>query len=439
MTDADLLLRGVMLEGRSADVLVAGGRVVRVGTDLTADARVVDAAGATLLPGLHDHHIHLLAAAAAAASVACGPPQVRTRDDLAAALAAVPGDGWVRAVGYDESVAGRLDRVALDALLADRPVRVQHRGGSLWSLNSAALGELGLAAAYPDGLLWRADEMLRPAAGGPPDLTALGARLASYGITGVTDATPGDASALAAASRAIPQRVLTLGTDPSGTLRHGAYKIVVPDHALPGLDELAGTIARAHADGRGAAVHSVTRESLLLTLLAFEQAGVLDGDRVEHAAVAPPEAIGLLARLGIVVVTQPSLVALRGDSYLERVDPDDVPYLWPYASLLAAGVRVGCSSDAPYGEADPWRSIAAATERRAPDGRVVGERERVDAATALGAYLTHPHDPGGVPRSVAVGAEADLVLVVPGPRGMIDAEVLLTVIGGRVGYAKEQA
>jgi len=437
MTASVTLLRDVRVGGDAVDVLVADGRVAALGSGLSAQARVVDGGGATLLPGLHDHHIHLLATAAAAASVLCGPPDVRTRDELAAALNGAAGIGWVRGVGYDEAVAGRLDRAGLDALLASRPVRVQHRGGSLWSLNSAALEAFDLAAAYPDGLLWRADEALR-AAGTVPDLTALGARLASYGITGVTDATPGDASALAAAARAIPQKVITLGTDPTGRLAHGAYKIVVPDHALPGLDELAAAIARAHADGRAAAVHSVTRESLLLTLAAFEAAGAIEGDRVEHAAVAPPEAVAALARHGITVVTQPSLIARRGDAYLDEVDPDDVPHLWPYASLLANGVRVGCSSDAPYGDPNPWRSIAAAVDRQGPDGRVVGERERVDAATAFGAYLTDPRDPGGAPRRVEVGAAADLVLLKPGPHGMIDGEVLLTLIGGRVVYKKEQ-
>lgn len=429
MTDAEALLRGVTLDSQTVDVSITHGRIASIRPSNRPSRGV-------LLPGLHDHHIHLLATVAAAASVVCGPPQVRTRAQLAAALSGAPGDGWARGVGYDESVAGPLDRAALDSLLPGRPVRVQHRGGSLWSLNSAALRELGLTAAYPDGLLWRADEVLRTA-GAVPDLTALGERLASYGITGVTDATPGDASALATAAQDMPQQVITLGTDPSGALAQGPYKIVVPDHALPGLDDLATTIARAHADGRAAAVHSVTRESLLLTLAAFEQAGVTDGDRVEHAAVAPPEAITALSRLGITVVTQPSLVALRGDSYLDEVDPDDVPHLWPYASLLGAGVRVGCSSDAPYGDPDPWRSIAAAVDRRAPDGRILGEQERVDAATALGAYLTDPHDPGGPPRRVEVGAEADLVLAAPRQRGMIDPEVLLTVIGGRVAYERK--
>src|SRR5439155_480481 len=53
-----------------------------------------------------------------------------------------PGE-WLRAVGW----AGHehdLDRDVLDAVVPDRPVRVQHRSGALWVLNSAALRRVGL-------------------------------------------------------------------------------------------------------------------------------------------------------------------------------------------------------------------------------------------------------------------------------------------------------
>lgn len=65
---ADLLIEGGMLwDGTGAprrgpvDVLVQGDRVVAVGEGLTAPAgaRVLDARGATVLPGLIDSHVHL--------------------------------------------------------------------------------------------------------------------------------------------------------------------------------------------------------------------------------------------------------------------------------------------------------------------------------------------------------------------------------------------
>ena len=103
------------------DLRVAAGRVTALvphGAALPEGEtlRVIDAKARALLPGLHDHHIHLLALAAALGSVRCGPPEVQDREALGAALrAAVPGeDGWIRGTGYHDSVAGPLGCALLD-------------------------------------------------------------------------------------------------------------------------------------------------------------------------------------------------------------------------------------------------------------------------------------------------------------------------------------
>ncbi|WP_439331736.1 hypothetical protein [Nocardia nova] len=71
-------------------------------------------AGRQVRGGVGDD-LHLHATAADAASVRCGPPAVRDRRALAAALATATGDehGWVRGVGYFDSVAGDVDATAL--------------------------------------------------------------------------------------------------------------------------------------------------------------------------------------------------------------------------------------------------------------------------------------------------------------------------------------
>jgi predicted amidohydrolase YtcJ len=422
----------VELDGRRrADVRIAGGRITGIGArlDRRAGEEVLDGGGGALLPGLCDNHLHLYAMAAALRSVPCGPPEVRRAEELAAALALAPADeyGWVRGVGYSEDVAGPLDSAVLDRLHAARPVRVQHRSGALWTVNTAGARALGLAeAAHPGvegatGRLWRADDWLRARlpGTGTPDLGPVGILLARYGITHVTDATPdldGPAvEAIAGAVRggALPQRVRLMGlaldrAAPDGVAA-GPYKIVLADSGLPGVDELAGRIGAAHAAGRAVAVHCVTREALVLLLVAFEEAGVRPGDRVEHAALVPA---GLVPRLrGLTVVTQPGFLAQRGDDYLRDVPAGDLDDLYRLRSLLDGGVACALSSDAPYGPADPWAVIASAAHRRTPAGRIAGARERLAPQRALAGYLNGPEDPGGAPRTVTRGAPADLVLL----------------------------
>ncbi|KOS53115.1 amidohydrolase family protein [Rhodococcus rhodochrous] len=432
-----LLLRRVELSVGVRDVAVRDGRVAQIGIGLAADgAEVIDGRGGALLPGLHDHHLHLHAMAADAASVRCGPPQVRTPEALARALDAAPGDGWIRGVGYVETVAGLLDAAALDRLHARRPVRVQHRSGALWILNSAASSLVGLESAdhrgverddtgRPTGRVWRADAWLRERlpATGPPPLDAVGTDLTRFGITGVTDATPDlPPDSLAAlidahTTGALPQRLHLLGApvgdDPASrpaTVTTGPYKIVLADSGLPDFEALSAAVRRAHAHGRPVAVHCVSREALLLLLAVFDEVGTLPGDRIEHGALIPAESIPELRRHDLCVVTQPGFLTHRGDDYLDRVDPRDLPDLYRCRSLLDNAVPLAMSSDAPYGPLDPWAVIAAATTRRAPTGHVVGAPEKITAAEALDRYLTPLDDPGGEPRRLEVGAPADLIL-----------------------------
>ena len=462
MRRADMRLADVRAR---ADVRLADGRIVEIGPALPhrRAAQVLECRGGALLPGLCDHHLHLHALAARARSVSCGPPAVCDAAGLAAALAAAPADerGWIRGVGYVESVAGDLDATTLDRLHGTRPVRVQHRSGALWMVNSAAAERLDLAAGAhpgierdgreaPTGRLWRADDWLRARlpVTGPPDLAPVGKLLARMGVTAVTDATPDlDTAALEAITAAVgtgalPQRVHLLGAPlgwsaPDGTgVTTGPYKIVLADSALPDLDALTEQIRAVHAAGRAVAAHCVTREALVLLLAAVTEAGARPGDRIEHASLVPAELVGELARHRLAVVTQPGFLADRGEDYLRDVPGTEHADLYRCRSLLAAGVPLALSSDAPYGPVDPWAVITAAVARRSRLGRVVGPAERLTPAQALAAYLADPDDPGGRPRAVRPGAPADVVLLeVPLAQALAspDAGLVRTVIvGGRV-------
>ncbi|PRC49943.1 amidohydrolase, partial [Mycobacterium sp. ITM-2017-0098] len=92
------------------------------------------------------------------------------------------------AVGYHDAAAGPLDRDVLDEMSPRVPVRVQHRSGVQWTLNSAGLIRVGLPD-HHDGRLRSADtSWALPQS--EPELGALSAQLCRYGITAVTDATP---------------------------------------------------------------------------------------------------------------------------------------------------------------------------------------------------------------------------------------------------------
>ena len=320
-----LIRRATLLDGRKVDVRVQG-RVTEIAPALRdrSGEEVLDAKWGTLLPGLHDHHIHLRAAAAAADSVHVGPPTVRTKADFERTLATAPpdGDGWIRAIGYHESVAGNLDRSQLDALVS-APLRVQHRSGAMWILNTAALNRVG-ASGHPDGRLRSSDPnwAAAPTPHREPDLPALSRRLSAFGVTGVTDATPEltteDRHHIAGS---VQQRLHCLAPG----------KKILYDDRLD-LDDLTAWIADRHRQGVPVAVHCVTAAQLTITIAALRAAGCQPSDRIEHAAMAPSDSLADLAALDVTVVTQPNFVTERGTQYLADIPREELPQLWRLAS-----------------------------------------------------------------------------------------------------------
>jgi predicted amidohydrolase YtcJ len=476
MKEQTILVRNVAVRGRSGlDVRAGQELILDVGRSLPrrSGEEVLDAGGGEVIPGLHDHHVHLRAAVAARQSVdvsaAASPAGFDTIVSAAAARAGP--QSWLRFTGWNEHVAGQLDRHRLDALTGQVPVRVQHRSGAMWVLNSAALAQAGADSrplpgverdddGAPTGRLLRMDDWLRDRLAALPAAQASGsfaAGLAGYsaqaarsGVTGFTDATPGrDQADVAvftqlAEADVIPQRLVLMappglaapGLAEPGSARVtlGPRKLMLDDATLPAASELAITIARAHAAGSPVAVHCVTAGQLLVSIAALEQAGPA-GDRIEHAGIVPPGCAEKLARLGIAVVTNPGFIADRGDDYLREVPAAERGWLYPCASLISAGVAVAAGTDAPFGPADPWQCIAAAAARATPAGEVLGPAERLSLAGALRLFLA---DPGDVrrARTVAPGQPSDLcVLRQPLCSAIAQpsaAVVLATIIGGRV-------
>ena len=108
-----LIRQGRLPDGRIADIRV-DERIVEIADRLDPlDAeQVIDADAGAVLPGLHDHHLHLQAMAAALDSSWSG--RRSGRKQLAQALKRPNRgpDGWIQAVGYHASVAGARPRTA---------------------------------------------------------------------------------------------------------------------------------------------------------------------------------------------------------------------------------------------------------------------------------------------------------------------------------------
>ena len=439
-----MLIRNCDIDGKSRDVRFADGVITAIEKDIRRQdgEQCIDAEGGALLPGLHDHHIHLTAAAAALASVQCGPPQVTDEAVLCEALYAALGSDWLRGVGYHQSVAGDITRDWLDAHGPDRPIRIQHRSGRLWILNSRAMDVLGLAEPE-DGRLYDSDHVVQCALqASPPDLSPVVDRLLTSGVTGVTDTTPGNETddLLRLIKGAAPLRLCVMGKQSLAAVAGSEVALVGPvkfhyhDNNLPPLAQLVEEIAAAHEQGRNVAAHCVTDAEIMLFLAAVEEAGAQPGDRIEHAAIADNATIEWIKRLGLTVVTQPNFIAERVKAYQKEVPAEDHHKLWRVRSFLDAGVPLAAGSDAPFGGFNPWAAMAAAVRRPS----ALSFDEEITPEQALVLYTKPANDAGAVPRKVTLGECADLCLLMKPWRDVrSDLErtiVRATIVNGVVVY-----
>lgn len=179
---ADLIYRnGTILtlepeQPQAAALAVSGGRILAVGSDAevaalrTARSRVVDLAGACLLPGFHDAHVHLTGFGLQLGQ--CDLTGTSSPEEALAAVAACRDDGrdWLFGKGFPLSSwadSGRVTATALDAVTGERPALLRSQDlHSAW-LNSAALRELRFTASSPDPA---GGKIMRDEAGNPSGL-----------------------------------------------------------------------------------------------------------------------------------------------------------------------------------------------------------------------------------------------------------------------------
>ena len=159
------------------------------------------------------------------------------------------------------------------------------------------------------------------------------------------------------------------------------------------------------------AAHAIGDGAIDLCLDAIGKAHETRPDarhRIEHAMLLWPDQIGRMARLGILPVYQPEFIARFGDAYISAVGQTRADRIMPYQETVRAGMPLVFSSDLPVVPGEPLAGIAAAVQRRTPDGVVLNPHQAVSVRDALWAYTA-----GG---AYSIFAENDRGLITPGQR-----------------------
>ncbi len=414
----------------------------------------------------------------------------------------VPKGSWIKGWGYNEFYLRERrhpNRYDLDTAAPEHPVRLVHRSGHASVLNSMAMELLGItietaeppggiierdfSTGEPTGLLYEMDGWLneripRPSYGEMSEGVKRAAQvLSSQGITHIQDATPSNGPEqwrLLESLRSealIPQHIVMMaGSDgmrkiiedtrlvgmedgrihsrASSKLRLGPLKVVLDrttGRIHPPKEELVEDIRWANERGIQVAVHAVELETLELAIEAFETAG-LSGyksghrHRIEHASLCTPDMARRMAKLGLMVVTQPSFLYHNGDRYLAQVE--HVNWLYPLHTLEQSGVLCAASSDAPVVAPDPLNGLFSATTRRTSGEDAVNPSENISIQKALEMYTRNAALSAHLERdsgSITTGKHADLVVLDRDPKtispyDLMSTKVVMTIIDGEIVY-----
>jgi predicted amidohydrolase YtcJ len=251
---------------------------------------------------------------------------------------------------------------------------------------------------------------------------------------------------------------IKVSIDGSVMLRNAAIYGEYPDSEHGGgierisPTELGAIVRACDANGLQVAVHAVGQRALDIALDAFEAAGTHAGSghrhRVEHAYLPPrPGQLERMARLGLILSTQPADLYDRGDYMAEVTGWTDLTGYMPIRTAHELGIRVLLNTDFPTAPLDPMIGLRSAVYRRTESGQVIDPGEAIDVRTALRMMIENPvyaEFREGHRGIVAEGALADLMLLSEDPladggfRDEPDAtepRVELTTMAGRVVHA----
>jgi predicted amidohydrolase YtcJ len=444
---------------------VVGERIAYVGDDLAAakkaagaGADVLDLGGRTVVPGFDDAHAHFGLSLTLGSDHGVDVPsgsKTAWKRAVAAASAARPDGEWlfVKTQYLPPGIA-----TAADLAFIDRPLFViSARGGVL---NKKGLARAGFTdEEAPKGFmrgremayaLDRVEDSLehRKVVESARQFLQLLARLGVTSIQLIGE-TPDlfeelrQKGELTARLRFVPIgfRFSTHFYEPSWKspapdwLRVEGVKYFHDEGARMSRFELAEVAARAQAAHRPVLFHVMSGHALDTLLDGIEQA--TDGHpenarlfRLEHADDVTPEQARRIARLGLIVCSNPSMLPewRRSSAF-------------PMRTLLDAGVHLCIGTDW-VGRHLPARSLSPLDGiQQAVTHGGFGDKERITALEALTAYTAgsaaaEGRDDKGV---LAAGKLADLAVLSEDPTAVAPEhigalEVLLTMVGGRVVY-----
>lgn len=466
------------------DVFLSAGAIADIAPTgaLPPRGETLDGDGATLVPGLWDHHVHVAQWALGAAREALGDASSAAHAARIMAAAPVLADGRRVGTGFRDGLWGDAPTLALlDAATGDVPTYLINADvHSVW-LNTAAFRReqidpvaSGLLRETPAFEISRRLNDVSPVVADAA-VSVMARDAAARGVVGLVDldmAWNEESWARRLAhgfdrlrvefgiypehlARAVAEGLRTgdrVRGAASDLVHVGPLKVITDgslgtrsaacSHPYPGDPHdygvltvspaaLAQLMTAATGAGLECAIHAIGDVANTHALDAFARTGAWG--RIEHAQLVAHADIPRFARLGVSASVQPEH-AIDDRDLTDRMWAGQTAQPYPLRSLADSGANLLLGSDAPVAPLDPWAAIASAVFRTRGGREPWQPFQAIEAATALAAST---HGGSAAPARIEPGALADLALVESDPLavdegGMRGMRVAATLLAGRL-------
>jgi len=167
--------------------------------------------------------------------------------------------------------------------------------------------------------------------------------------------------------------------------------------------------------------------------------------RIEHAQHLHPDDIGRFGRLGVIASMQGIHCTSDGPWVIKRLGEkraEEGAYVWQ--KLMKSGAVISNGTDAPVEDVDPIACFYASVTRKLKDGTVFYPEQRMSREEALRSYTLNAAYAAFQEKllgSLTPGKLADItilsrdIMTVPDEE-ILKAEILYTIVGGKVLYQK---
>lgn len=223
-------------------------------------------------------------------------------------------------------------------------------------------------------------------------------------------------------------------------------------------DKMRAAIKDAHQRGLSVRLHACGDAAVKLGLDGYEEAITQFGKmecrhQIEHIEVIEPSDIERFARLGVIASVQPEHIVSGMASYSKNDYPQllgekRTRYTWVLQTLIDSGAMLAGGSDCPVVKGNPFMGMYCGMERLHEDGTPEGgwnPDEKIKIFDLLRMYTYHAAYGEGREDELGTlepGKLADIIVV---DRNLMtetserirDAEVLLTMVNGKIVYEEE--